>query len=146
MQNILNYICRNDMLSTAGQPSNEEFKKIAKEGYEVVINLALCKSDNALKNEDKIVTEYKMSYVHIPVSWEEPEEEKLEEFFMILEALKEKKVFLHCAKNYRASMFFYLYEKCVLKKQDAKLVLPEGYEPNETWKRFMAKYTKKNKE
>lgn len=142
MQNILNYIYRDEKLCTAGQPSDKEFEKISNEGYNVVINLALCESDNALSNEDKIVTQYKMSYIHIPVNWEEPEEKKLEEFFLILQALKEKKVFLHCAKNYRASMFFYLYEKCVLKKQNAKLILPKGYEPNETWKKFMEKYRK----
>lgn len=137
MDKILNCIKIDDFISTAGQPSPEQFELIAKEGFEVVINLALCESDNALENEDKIVTSYGISYVHLPVSWEKPQRKKLEEFFLILQALRGKKVFVHCAKNYRVSVFMYLYKKCILNQADAILIAPNEFLPNEIWQEFI---------
>lgn len=137
MKSILNYISIDENLATAGQPSPEQFELIAKEGFEVVINLALCESDNALENEDKIVTSYGVSYVHLPVNWEKPQRKKLEEFFLILQALRGKKVFVHCAKNYRVSVFMYLYKKCILNQADVSLIAPNEFSPNEIWQEFI---------
>ena len=55
MSEILNYIKINELISTSGQPSIEQFKEIANNEYEVVINLALHNASNAIENEDKIV-------------------------------------------------------------------------------------------
>jgi len=51
MNEIINYIKINDKLSTAGQPSKKQFKKIADEGFDVVINLVM-HNKGALKEED----------------------------------------------------------------------------------------------
>ena len=67
MENILNYIKINELISTAGQPTVEQFKTIQENDFDVVINLALCSSTNAIENEDKIVSELGMTYIHIPV-------------------------------------------------------------------------------
>ena len=141
MKNIQNYIKIDDNISTSGQASKSEFEVISKNGFEVVINLALYNSDNALKNEDKIVNKNNMTYIHIPVSWENPEKEKLEQFIGILKSLKTKKIFIHCAKNYRVSMFMHIYKQIVL-KDDSKLILPDNYKINTTWKKFIKKAIK----
>lgn len=72
MSKILNYIKINELISTSGQPNIEELKYIANEGFEVIINLALNCSSNALENEDKIVSDLNMTYIHIPVNFENP--------------------------------------------------------------------------
>lgn len=139
MYDILNYIKVDDTISTSGQPTKEQFKTIAKNGFEVVINLAPHNSKNALKNEDKIVSKNGMVYYHIPVSWETPEIERLQLFLSTLKSLQDqgKKVFIHCAKNYRVSVFVYIYKKVILKEKDIKLKAPIEYKPNKIWKKIL---------
>lgn len=140
MESILNYIKFDENISTSGQPTAQEFQSIAKNGFDVVINLARHDSDDALENEDKIVANNQMSYIHIPVSWENPEKEKLKLFFTILHSLhkERKKVFIHCAKNYRVSVFMYLYQKIILGRKDAKLIAPKEFVPDKSWEDFIS--------
>ena len=72
MNKILNYIKINELIATSGQLKIAEFELIANEGFEVIINLALNNSSNAIENEDKIVTDLNMTYIHIPVNFENP--------------------------------------------------------------------------
>jgi len=139
MKKILNYIKVSDTISTSGQPSKKQFKQIAKEGFEVVINLGLNTHPEALENEDKIVSKNGMIYFHIPISWEEPEIDRLKLFLILLETLQKenKKVFIHCIKNYRVSVFIYRYKKDILKQKNVKLVAPKEYKPNEVWKKVL---------
>ncbi len=51
MNKILNYIKINELISTSGQPKIEELELIANEGFEVVINLAMPTTSNALEYE-----------------------------------------------------------------------------------------------
>jgi len=139
VKKILNYIKVNDTISTSGQPSKKQFEQIAKEGFEVVINLGLNTHPEALENEDKIVSKNGMIYFHIPISWEEPEIDRLKLFLILLETLQKenKKVFIHCIKNYRVSVFIYRYKKDILKQKNVKLVAPKEYKPNEVWKKVL---------
>jgi len=109
-----------------------------------VINLALHNSDNALQNEDKIVSKNKMIYIHIPISWTKPEIDRLKLFINILKTLEQenKKVFIHCVKNYRVSIFMYHYKKTILKDKNAKLILPNEFKvnkfkANKTWNKLI---------
>lgn len=101
---ILNYIKINKQIATAGQPTKEEFKLLTKKGFEVLVNLAM-HNKGALKKEDKIVSKLGMIYIHIPVTWKVPEVDRLHLFLKILESLEKenRKVFIHCIKNYIAS-------------------------------------------
>ena len=115
MNKILNHIKINELISTSGQLKIEEFELIANEGFEVVINLAVPTTSNSLENEDKIVSNLNMSYIHIPVSFENPKISDLKLFLNILQSLGANKVWIHCAKNYRVSAFMYVYHKYILK-------------------------------
>ncbi|MEA3512727.1 MAG: phosphatase [Campylobacterota bacterium] len=139
MKDILNYIKVNKHIATAGQPRKKQFKKIAKKDFDVVINLAILDHPKALKDEDKIVSKLVMSYIHIPISWEKPEIDKLELFLYILSTLQKqkKKVFIHCIKNYRVSVFIYHYKKIVLKQKDTRLIAPKDFKPNKVWKEII---------
>jgi protein tyrosine phosphatase (PTP) superfamily phosphohydrolase (DUF442 family) len=139
IKSILNYIKINENISTAGQPKAEEFDLILKEGFDVVINLALSNATNALDNEDKIVSTLGMTYIHIPVDFERPMVDDLKLFLTLLSSLKEKKVFLHCAKNYRASAFMYVYHKYFLKTsfEQIDLSLLEEWSPSKVWQDIM---------
>lgn len=138
MKSILNYIKVDKYISTTGQPTKKQFKKIAKKDF-VVINLAILDHPKALKDEDKIVSKLGMTYIHIPISWEKPELDKLELFLHILSTLQKqkKKVFIHCIKNYRVSVFIHQYKKRVLKQKDVKFVAPKDFKPNKVWEEII---------
>lgn len=139
MTDILNYIKINELISTSAQPTLKQFETIKKEGFEVVINLALCSSTNALENEDKVVSLLGMSYIHIPVSFENPKISDLLIFINILQSLKECKVWIHCAKNYRVSAFMYVYHKYVLRTpfELINLDIFDLWKPSKKWQDIM---------
>ncbi|MFA9374679.1 MAG: protein tyrosine phosphatase family protein [Poseidonibacter sp.] len=139
MQNILNYVKINELISTSGQPSEEEFSKIAQDGFEVVINLALHNASNAIKNEDKIVTDLDMSYFHIPVDFENPKISDIKLFLNILQSLGANKVWVHCALNYRVTAFMYVYHKYVLNTpfDEIDISMFEQWSPNKKWQELM---------
>jgi protein tyrosine phosphatase (PTP) superfamily phosphohydrolase (DUF442 family) len=138
MKNIKNFIQINEKIATAGQPTKKQFKLIAKAGYEVVLNLAM-HNKGALKEEDKIVSKNGMLYIHIPITWDDPE---LDKFTFALQTLKhlqrlEKKVFVHCIMNWRVSMLIYQYKKSVLFKKNVKLKAPDDFENNKKWEKIL---------
>jgi protein tyrosine phosphatase (PTP) superfamily phosphohydrolase (DUF442 family) len=139
MKNILNYIKINELISTSGQPKIEEFDLIKNEGFEVVINLALCNASNAIENEDKVVTNLGMSYFHIPVDFENPKASDLKLFLNTMQALGANKVWVHCAKNYRVSAFMYVYHKYILKTpfEEIDLSMFNIWSPDKTWQELM---------
>ena len=139
MNKILNYIKINELISTSGQPKIEELELIANEGFEVVINLAMPTTSNALENEDKIVSSLNMSYIHIPVDFENPRISDLKLFLNILQALGANKVWIHCAKNYRVSAFMYVYHKYILHTpfKEIDLSIFEKWQPSLVWQELM---------
>jgi len=108
---ISNYFALPMSLGTSGQPTVNQFTAIRAAGFDVVVNLAMPDSDNALANEGALVSENGMTYVHIPVPWDAPNANHLAQFFGVMDAMlaQNKKVWVHCAANYRASAFSYKY-------------------------------------
>ena len=139
MNKILNYVKINELISTSGQPKIEELELIANEGFEVVINLAVPTTSNALENEDKIVSSLNMSYIHIPVDFENPKLSDLKLFLNILQALGANKVWIHCAKNYRVSAFMYVYHKYILHTpfEQIDLSIFDMWQPSLVWQELM---------
>ena len=139
MENILNYIKINENISTSGQPSVEQFELISKCGYEVVINLALHDASNSIEEEDKVVTNLGLSYFHIPVVFDNPTEEQLRLFLDLLSINEDRKVWVHCALNYRVSAFMYIFHKYYLQTpfDDIDLSLLEQWKPSPKWQKLM---------
>ena len=136
--NLQNYIQINEQISTSGQPTKKQFKKIAKEGFEVVINLAM-HNKGALKEEDKIISKNGMMYIHLPITWKNPEIDRLKLFLRLLKSLEKenKKILVHCIMNYRESVFIHLYKKYVWREKYPKFIAPKEYKPNEVCKEIV---------
>ncbi|WP_434931114.1 protein tyrosine phosphatase family protein [Shewanella sp. HL-SH5] len=94
---------------TAGLPTPEQFALLQQAGVKTVINLIPNDNPNALKNEQQIVTGLGMGYHNISVDWQQPKLEDVEQFFALMKANNNQPVVVHCAANYRASAFYYLY-------------------------------------
>ena len=128
-----------DWLWTSGQLSAADIQQLPGLGIQVVINLALPSSPNALPGEAEAVTGLGMVYVQIPIEWEAPRPEQFEQFVGVLKAFECRKIWLHCAMNMRVSAFVYLFRKLVLGEDDQTAAYPmrEIWVPNETWQEFL---------
>lgn len=126
-------------LWTSGQLSAADIARLPALEIEVVINLALPTSSNALPHEAELVTRKGMCYVHIPVEWERPEYAQLTQFFGVLKAFAGRRMWVHCAKNMRVSVFIYLYRRLCLNDSEeaARYPLREVWVPNAVWQAFI---------
>ena len=136
---VKNYLEVSPELSSSGQPAHDDFAKIAALGFQVVINLSMPDSNNAVSDEGYLVSSAGMNYIHIPVPFDEPKESHLRAFSRIMDAFSGDKIWVHCALNYRASAFLYLYHRLTKKqsKQEAESFIFPGWEPNDTWSTFI---------
>lgn len=139
LNNIANFLPFAPTLATAGQPTAAQFQAVQQAGYEVVINLAMPTSTNAMAEEPELVRELGMDYVAIPVVWESPTLDDLDQFFAAMATHADRKVLVHCAKNMRVSAFVYLYRvlRLGIDPQQAEADLARIWQPNPTWAAFM---------
>ena len=81
-----------------------------------------------------------LAYHHIPVDFNAPQHDDLMRFLDVMDASKDKRVFVHCAANYRVSSFVALYGEARLGWSPAEgdAHIRRIWEPNETWMRFIA--------
>ena len=139
MEKIINFVLIDEQIATAGQPAVDQFALISKAGYKIVINLAMPDSTDALAQERELVEGLGMFYIHIPVDWEYPKLEDFNLFSQMMKAHQGKKIFVHCARNMRVSVFIYLYylfNKDICPDVFYQNVL-KIWEPNPVWQQFM---------
>jgi uncharacterized protein (TIGR01244 family) len=108
-QDIYNYRRVNDQISTSGQPTPEQLRSAADEGFSTVINLATGNVHFSLEDEAELVRSLGMTYHHIPVAWENPQASDFAAFEAVLQDQPGDKVLIHCAANFRATAFYSLY-------------------------------------
>ncbi len=108
-QEIYNYRRVTDQISTGGQPSEEQLRAAAAEGFKTVINLATINPRYSLEDEAGLVRSLDMTYHHIPVEWEHPQASDLATFETVVQDLPEGKTLIHCAANFRVTAFYSLY-------------------------------------
>lgn len=139
LEQIDNFYLIDENIATSGQPKTEQFKIISAKGFEVVFNLALSDSPNAIEDEKKIINNLSMTYVHIPVDFNSPEQEDIDLFFKRMEKYNNKKVFIHCVKNWRVSAFMFLYHiiECNMSIVDAHKHLDAVWQPVPVWQDFI---------
>ena len=96
-------------------------------------------SDHAIPDEASLVEVLGMEYIHIPVVWSAPQPGDLAAFFTVMDRLQKKKVFVHCAMNFRASAFVFLYRvlRQAVPLETAHQSMLDIWEPNETWQGFI---------
>ena len=136
---IRNFLQLDERLATSGMPRPEDFNAIRQSGFDVVINLAMPTSDNAMANEGDLVTRAGLTYIHIPVNFESPQPADFERFAKLMDTLQEQRVFIHCAANMRVSAFIFLHR--VLRggksRADAERDLKRIWNPDDVWRRFI---------
>ena len=139
LEQIFNFLAISSTLSTSGQPTEAQFTPIARAGFATVINLAPHGAENALDNEESIVKQLGMDYMHIPVDFKHPTEWQYLRFCHALKAADGEPVWVHCAANMRVSAFMYRYriERLGTDRAEARRDLETIWAPFGVWKAFI---------
>lgn len=137
---IQNYRAVDDRLGTSGQPTEAQLADVARAGFMAVINLALHDDPRySLADEAGTVRSLGLDYVHIPVQFAAPKQSELLAFFDAMDACAGKKVWVHCAANYRVTAFLGLYR--MIRQgwpRERAFELMDGlWKPNEVWSAFI---------
>ena len=105
-----------------------------------VVNLGLHTHEKALPDEAASVAALGMTYIHIPVDFQNPTQADFDRFCETMAALKDVPVHIHCIANYRVSAFFYRYRRDVLGMDEklARADLDRLWRPTEVWAAFIA--------
>jgi len=132
---IRNYIEYSPTFASAGQPTREQLDLLPDAGFERVIYIAFSNGRIAIADEDAIVKELGMDYVHVPVIWDAPTKSDFYAFVGAMQSERQAKTLLHCAANFRASAFSFLYR--VLHEDvpmaEAKADMNKIWTPNQVW-------------
>ncbi|MFY9583207.1 MAG: dual specificity protein phosphatase family protein [Candidatus Acidiferrales bacterium] len=83
------------LLYRGGQPSQEGFQALKKQGVEIVVNFR--DERDLIQAERHQVEPLGIRYVSIPwSSWHRPRDQQVSEFLALLRAHPQKKIFVHC--------------------------------------------------
>ncbi len=141
-KDIKNYKQVDDRTITGGQPTEDQIRSVAEDGFQVVVNLATEDPRYSLKNEGGLVQSLGMAYHHIPVDWSRPRKEDLDEFEDLMKELEGQTVLIHCAANYRVTAFYALYGMRALgwPREQAQAFIASMWEPERfpAWPEFIA--------
>jgi protein tyrosine phosphatase (PTP) superfamily phosphohydrolase (DUF442 family) len=92
-----------------------------------------------MPNEGELVSAQGMTYVHIPVKFDAPQQEDFERFSRMMEVFDGRRVFVHCAANMRVSAFVFLHRlrNSAVNRAEAERDLRKIWEPDAVWRRFI---------
>ena len=135
LDDIVNYREYTPTLSSSGQPNADQLQSLPDVGFERVVYLAFSDHDSSLPNEDRIVKDLGMDYIHIPVDWDAPSRSDFYAFAGAMQREPNKKTLVHCQVNFRASAFSFLYRVLYegVSIDQAKDDMNAVWVPNNTW-------------
>lgn len=138
IRDIYNYIKISDLISTSGQPLEDEMLLIKNHGFEMIIYLALFENSE-LPNEKEIAQKLGLEFIHIPVIFKAPKLDDFKDFVKIINKYQSRKIFIHCEVNMRVSVFMALYR--IIEKNmgydEAMDWVAKIWTPDEVWKAFI---------
>jgi protein tyrosine phosphatase (PTP) superfamily phosphohydrolase (DUF442 family) len=137
---IKNFVQVTPSIASAGQPSEAQLAELASAKFDAVINLGLLDPAYCLPDEAGSVRELGLSYHHLPVHFNAPQAEDYAAFATVMEGLRERRVLVHCAMNYRASVFLALYTEFQLgwSREQADALITQLWTPNDVWSTFLS--------
>jgi protein tyrosine phosphatase (PTP) superfamily phosphohydrolase (DUF442 family) len=136
---IINYRQYSPVYASSGQPAREQFESLKVAGFDRIVYIAFSHNGRAIADEDKLVKELGMGYLHIPVDFDSPQIDEFETFAAYLQAAPDKKTLLHCQVNYRATAFSFLYRVIYDKVPlvEAKADMNTVWQPDAVWRDFI---------
>jgi len=108
---VKNWRRLNQNITLSGQPTEGQLSQIKESGVTHIINLGPHSNEGALKDEAGTVADLGMTYIYIPVDFENPANGDFYIFCDAMEQTKDKPIHVHCIYNARVTAFFYRYAK-----------------------------------
>ena len=114
---------------------------------EADIYLAPPTVSDAVRDEQLIVTRQGLTFINIPIRFDDPTEGDFETFAAVLSGLGNRRVLVHCQVNLRASSMVFLYRTIVLKEDPrvAYEAVSGVWSPEGPWRRLIESELRKNK-
>jgi protein tyrosine phosphatase (PTP) superfamily phosphohydrolase (DUF442 family) len=139
LSGILNFREYSPDFASAGQPARDQLPWLKSAGYDRVIYIALSNSSDAVADEDVVIKELGMDYIHIPVIYDAPTKTDFYTFANIMQRDPDRKTLLHCAANFRASAFAMLYRVLYedVPLSEAKADMNSVWQPNADWQQLI---------
>lgn len=133
-------------LVTSGQPSAGALATLKANGFEAVIYLAPPTVHDAVRDEHQIVTKQGLTFVNIPIRFDDPTEADFRAYAAVLDALADRKVLVHCQVNMRASVMTFLYRAIVRKEPPAGAydAVTKIWSPQGPWRRLIEEQLRKH--
>lgn len=140
LETVRNFQIVSERLASSGQIGYDQIPLLRERGYDVVVNLAVADEERNGR-EGFLVAQEGLTYVHIPVDWNAPQVSDVEMFFDVMRAHQDRKVYVHCFANMRASAFVYLYRTLVegVDEATARATMNEVWDPADQpqWERLV---------
>src|SRR5258705_7319063 len=92
---IYNWRRLDHRITTSGQPTEPQLADIHALGVRHIVNLGLHSHEKALPDEAASISRLGMTYIHIPVDFQNPTDEDFEKFCSVMEQLKDVPVHVH---------------------------------------------------
>lgn len=139
LADISNFREYSPTFASAGQPTAEQLELVKEAGFERVIYIAFSTDGTAFPDEDRVVKDLGMDYVHVPVVWNNPTPADFGAFASVMQQDPDRKTLLHCQVNFRASAFSFLYRVIYegVPVAEAKADMNTVWHPNEVWRDFI---------
>jgi protein tyrosine phosphatase (PTP) superfamily phosphohydrolase (DUF442 family) len=136
---IKNFVALDDRLATSGQPTEAQLADVAAAGFQAVVNLGLLDPSYCLPDEAGSVASLGLSYHHIPVRFDAPKVEDFRAFVQTMDRLADQRVFVHCAANFRVSVFVALWGELRLgwTRERADRHVERLWRPSQGWAAFL---------
>jgi protein tyrosine phosphatase (PTP) superfamily phosphohydrolase (DUF442 family) len=123
-------------LVTSGQPRAAALAGLGALGFQAVICLAPPTVSDAVRDEPDLLRRQGIDYVNIPIPFDAPGQDHVEQFLAAMARFASRKVLVHCQVNLRASCMTFLHR--VIAGREAP---PTAYEavarvwsPNGVWR------------
>ena len=141
LDEILNWRQRDEHISLSGQPTETQLADLADNGVTHIINLGPHTNTGALPDEAGSVSKLGMTYIYIPVDFENPTEADFAQFSEALASLEGQRIHVHCIYNARVTAFFYRHatEQNGETASEAFETMDGIWRPGGVWATFIGK-------
>jgi len=136
---VINWRRLDERISLSGQPTEKQLSEIKDLGVTHIVNLGPHSNKGALKDEPAIVAQLGMSYIYIPVDFENPTDSDFKEFCDAIERYTDTSIHVHCIYNARVSAFFYRYaqEGRGYSETETFSLMESIWRPGGVWAKFI---------
>lgn len=110
---IPNLLCLDDKFTTAGQPSQEAYAKLAANGFRSVLNLRTDSEGVDISAHRELAEKAGLRYIHIPVVGNDPKPEQAELFIKAVKDQQNHPMLIHCGSANRVGGFWMIYRVAV---------------------------------